>query len=362
MTRLSGYLVKLFSAEALSFFLVAAFLVYITQTLRLFDLVTAKGQDVLTLLGQSALTTPPLGLSIIYICMGIGLVRALRALQASRELHTIHASGRTRAIVQAVFVFILGGVIAVSLIAHWGDPWSKKAYTQWSEQVTADLVGRALSPHRFSEVAPGLVVVIGGRERDGTITDFFAHDTRDADAARTYVADSAVIVFREDGYNVRLRNGAVQYLRDGDSFTEVGFSQYEIGLDRLATGNRERAELDQRSTPEIIAGLEGDGEDGAAWRELHERFAETVRLIGLCLVSAALTGYPHGRRGNGRLPLEVVILALGLGDRAAGSIARDALGAEWIYAGAIGLLAIAMALFAGRMFGQRFMLSMRRPA
>ncbi len=362
MSRLSRYLVKLFSAEALSFLIVAIFLVYITQTLRLFDLVTAKGQDMLTLLGQSLLTTPPLTLTITYICMGIGLVRGLRTLQSTRELHTIHASGRTGAIWQAVIVFIGAGLIFTGLLAHWVEPLAGKTYARWQEQVAADLVGRALSPHRFSEVTPGLVVIIGGRERDGTITNFFAHDTRDPDSARTYVADSAVIVISDDGYNVRLRNGAVQYLREGDDFTEIGFSQYEVGLDRPRGVNGSATDFSEQTTPQIIGAVMDGETDRRAWARIHERFADMARVLALCLVAAAMAAFPHGRRTNHRIPAEVVVLVLGLSDRVIVSVAEDTLGPDGKYTGAVLLLCLALVLTAAKLFGQRLMLMRRRPA
>jgi len=362
MTRLSRYLSKLFAIEALSFFLVAAFLVWITQALRLFDLVTAKGQDMLTLLGQSLLTTPPLALAIIYICMGVGMARALRALQDSRELHSIHSSGRTRALWGAVTIFILGGVIAVSIFAHWVEPWSKRAYAQWSEEVAADLVGRALNPHRFSEVVPGLFIVIGGREADGTILDFFADDKRAPDTERTYIADRAVIVFDDEGYNLSLQDGAVQYIRQGEQFTEVEFSRYELSLDRLIDNGGIASDLDQKNSLDIIIdGLKNGGITASAWQTLNMRLAEASRVIALCLVVAALAAFPHARRGRDRMPIEVSVLVLGLADRVV-SATTSSLPIIGPHVGALCLMAIAVFFLLREIFDPRAWFMQRRIA
>ena len=61
MARLSRYLLRLFWSEAMALFAVAAFLLFLIQCLRLFDLVSDKGQNVLTLIGQALLTMPGLG-------------------------------------------------------------------------------------------------------------------------------------------------------------------------------------------------------------------------------------------------------------------------------------------------------------
>ena len=49
MARLSRYLLRLFWSEAMALFAVAAFLLFLIQCLRLFDLVSDKGQGLLAL-------------------------------------------------------------------------------------------------------------------------------------------------------------------------------------------------------------------------------------------------------------------------------------------------------------------------
>lgn len=352
MFRLARYLIRLFATESLAFFLVAVVLVWITQTLRLFDLITAKGQDMLTLLGQSLLTTPPLALAILYICMGIGLARSLNALQQSRELHTIHAAGRIRALWQAVAAFTFLGVLAVSFIAHWLEPAANRLYQQWNEEVTADLVGRALNPHRFSEVVPGLVVVIGGRDPDGTIRDFFADDTRDPEAQRTYLADRAEIVFDEEGYNISLVNGAIQYARHDDRFTEVGFNRYELSLDRLVAPGQADPYLDETGSFTLLADALAGG-NASIWRELNKRLSEASRVIGMMAVVAAMAAFPGARRGRAMVPLEAVVLVIGLGERIITSAARGLPAGIAPHSGAACLLAAGLLLLAYRLFGRR---------
>ena len=351
MTRLSRYLARLFTVEALSLFLVAAFLVWITQTLRLFDVITAKGQDIFTLLGQSTLTTPPMARAIIYICMAVGMARALRALQASGELHTIHSTKRTSALWTAVTSYVLGGVLLVSLISHWVEPWSKQAFVNWSEEVAADLVGRALNPHRFSEVTPGLVVVIGGRSPDGMVTEFFADDRREAGARRTYFAERAIIQFDGDGYNISLLDGAVQYMRPDGQFSEITFSRYELGLSQLVQSGDKSIPAEQTNTFELIrSSLESGEMSGAVWGEIDLRLTEALRVAALCLLVAAIAGYPHARRGGRFVPLEVMVLVLGLGDRALGAAVAHTLPTGH-KTGAVIMLALAAIIFLSKYFG-----------
>ena len=153
-------------------FAVLAALAWLTRSLRLFDLVTAKGQDMLTLAGQASLITVPLGRETIYICLGVGIARALSVMQNSRELHTIHISGRISALWGAVALYIAVGTLAVVLLTNWLDPLSRRQMIDWSANIAADLVGRSLQPGQFTPVAEGVTLSIGGRQADGTVERF----------------------------------------------------------------------------------------------------------------------------------------------------------------------------------------------
>ncbi len=328
MTGLSLYLLRLFAVGSLAFFAVATMLVYVMQTLRLFDLVTAKGQDIFTLFGQSALNTPAFAVQILYICMGVGMARALRGLQATRELHAIHSGGRISGLWQALAGFIFGGMVLALALSNWIEPAGNRAYSDWSAEVAADLVGRSLNPHRFSEVVPGLVIVIGARDRDGTVRDFFAHDRREPKSHRTYMAKSAVIEIGDDGYNLSLRDGALQYQQDGAKFTAIDFARYDLSLEKLVQSDNRQEIFDQKSTWRIVAEAGGfAGLDTEARYKVSQRLAEGTRLAGLCLFVFALMAFPTGRRQRTRIPFEVIVVILALGDRALGGLLAP--GSAW---------------------------------
>lgn len=314
MGKLTRYLTTQFFKDSTALLLVALFLVWITQALRLFDLITAKGQGMLTLLGQAALTTPPLAREITYVCMGIGLARAMRALHDSHELHSIHSVARTRDIWKAGLTFALIGAFAVTLTAHWFEPLSKQVYADWSAQITADLVGRTLTPHQFSEVMPGFVILIGGRNEDGTITNFFANDNRDPAAQRTYSAKSAVIVVDDDGYYLNLMDGSLQFMREGEEFSEIAFSGYELSLDRFTSDAATGVSLAAKNSVELWRmHQEADAAlQQAIWNEIEKRIAEFFFVLAICAFVLALSSMPHARRGNQRVPLEVTVLVVAM--------------------------------------------------
>lgn len=295
--------------EAIALFAVAAFLLFLIQCLRLFDLVSSRGQSLLTLLGQAALGMPSLGIVFLYVCLAIGLGRALRALQDRSELQIIHVSALVPALMRAVWVYALGGSAILLFLSHIVDPASVRTTAAWSESIAADLVSRSMIPHRFTEVVSGVSMIIGSRDSEGRITDFFADDTRNADTRRTYIASSALITRDEQGFVLRLRDGAIQSFSASKRLSEISFTRYDLALDEL-TGEAEAVDSLARTSSLEMLGKMMRGKDltRAEQRALVRRTVEGLRVLAVCLFVTALAAFPTGNRRRIAPPIELVAL------------------------------------------------------
>lgn len=352
MGRLGSYLLRLFAADALALVSVAAVLLFLFQTLRLFDGIAAKGQGLMTLLGQSALGMPEVLLIFTYICLGIGLGRALRNLQASGELQIIHSSRLTGTLMRSVFNYALLGALAVLVIAHVVDPLTKRISNDWSARITADFVGRSLVPHQFTEVTDGVTLVIGSRDRNGVIGDFFADDRRSPETRRTYIANTAEISQDDQGYVLQLRSGVVQYMTSDKEFSTISFDRYDLAVDRL-TGNTEvRDTVGQTTSVDLVSGWLATGEwASGAVRSLAQRSFEGLRVLAICLIAAALAAFPSGARRRFRVPIELTVLGVAIVERGITSYApvrgliSDATGALVLLIVAVIILAVRLRVF-----------------
>jgi lipopolysaccharide export system permease protein len=316
MTRLSAYLVRLFASDAAALFGVGLFLLFLIQCLRGFDVVSVKGQDLLTLAGQALLIMPTMAVVFLYISSAIGLGRGLRALQASQELHIIHVSRRSSVLVVSILVFIGCSTALVLLLSNFVKPATQRQYSDWSASIAADIVGRALTSNRFTEVVPGVTIAIGGRAPGGELREFFADDRRDPETRRTYVASSAFVASDDEGYVLQLREGAIQYMTREMQFSTVSFERYDLAMDRLTgeVGSRnETAETDTLAL--VMQALESGGMRENARREIGERMGEGIRLVALCLFVASLMAFPHSRRAGREVPIEIVVLVMAFIER-----------------------------------------------
>jgi len=348
MRRLTSYLTRLFASDALILFGIMCFLLWLVNCLRSFDVVSVKGQGFGTLALQALYTMPPLALSFFYICIGIGVVRALSALQTSHELHIIHTSNGLGGLWRAAVVTGGVAVAMVLLLAHVVEPLANRQLNRLSAEVAADLVSSTLKPNRFTQVTPGVILLIGGRASGGEITEFFADDRRDRETRRTYIAASARVVSVGEDYVLELRDGTLQHTEADGRYSEIRFSRYDVSVESLAQQVAKIDVLSETDSFGLVARALERGWSSQIVKRLLDRSAEGLRVIGLVLLVVAVAGFPSGNRMRIKLPLEAIVMLVAFGER--GISAYSPLGSG---TGAIALILVGAGILAVRLWPRR---------
>jgi lipopolysaccharide export system permease protein len=302
---------------------VAFALLFLIQCLALFSVVGDRGQSLLTLLGQAALAMTSMGIVVLYVCLAIGMGRALRGLQDRAELQVIHVSTLAGSLMRAVLIFGTAGGAILLILTHLIDPLSARATNNWSASIAADLVSRSMVPHRFTEVVEGVSFIIGSRDAEGQITDFFADDTRNPESRRTYFAQTAVITRDEQGYILRMYDGAIQQLSRDKRISQVSFTRYDLAMDELTEDIKTNSGLSAATTIEIVQEALAAGKwSKAQIAALTQRSVEGLRVIAICLFVAALAMFPTGNRHRRfAIPMEIAVLAAAFVERGISSYA-----------------------------------------
>lgn len=316
MKRLTAYLARMFVTDALILFGVVCFLLWLVNCLRSFDVVSVKGQSVPVLAIQALYTMPPLAIAFFYVCIGIGLARALQALQANKELHIIHTSYGLGSLWRATGVVAGAGVVGVLLLSNFIEPMAYRRLNALSASIAADLVSSTLRPGRFTQVTPGVVLLIGGRGPDGAIEEFFADDRREPAMRRTYVAESARVASDGQNYVLELHNGSLQYKGRDGRFSEVTFGRYDVSVEQLSQPVAQADPMLGMDSATLVADAIASGQ----WSQellvtLGNRSAEGLRVIGMAMMMLALMGFPSGRRARIPVPMEAGVLLIAFGER-----------------------------------------------
>ncbi|WDR05602.1 LptF/LptG family permease [Devosia rhodophyticola] len=315
MKRLTVYLARLFATDAVILFAVVCFLLWLVGCLRAFDLISVKGQGIATLGWQALLNLPPLAMTFLFICVGIGLARALQALQSSHELHIVHTVNGMGAMFRAVALVAIIGAICALALSNFIAPLAARQSNDLTNAIAADLVSSTLKPGRFTQVTPGVLLLIGGRSGTGQINEFFADDRRKPDIRRTYIARSATIARTTEGYTLELRKGSLQTI-DAGRFSEITFDRYDLAIDQLTRATPVDGGLQDQDSLTIIQ----DAMNSPSWSPkvidtLTSRFAEGLRVLGICVLVVGISGFPSGRRAGFVIPMEAAVLAMGFAER-----------------------------------------------
>lgn len=316
MKRLTRYLARLFVTDALILFAVVCFLLWLVNCLRSFDVVSAKGQGFHTLAFQALLTMPQLAIAFFYVCVGIGMARALQALQANRELHIIHTSYGLKSLWAAAGLVMGGGVLCALLLSNFIEPMSNRRLNGLTASIAADLVSSTLKPQRFTQVTPQVVMLIGGRFGNGDIREFYADDRRDALTRRTYIAETARVTTDGETYVLELNNGTLQYMEADGRYSEITFGKYFLNVESLAQPTATVDPLLQIDSVTLYRDTAASGEwTSKIVMTLVNRMAEGLRVIGICIVVLAMTAFPSGKRAKLAIPMEATLLLLAFAER-----------------------------------------------
>ena len=219
-----------------SFFIISILLtsiVWITQSLRIVNLILGKGIGIVAFVKLSLLLLPSLVYMIIPIALFISVIIVFHRLYMEKELVILRGAGLNNiqiakpAIIFSVLITILSYSISVYFLP--------KTYRHFKELQTffknryASLL---LQEGVFSTQVTGLTVYIDKRKGSNEFKGIFVHDTTDKNRIITIMAESGSIEYTSKGPQFKLVNGSQQQenLKSG-KITFLFFDSYNLDLD-----------------------------------------------------------------------------------------------------------------------------------
>ncbi len=322
LPRLSIYvLAQMIGPTALFTFLLTA-VIWLSQALRLLDLVINRGQSAPTFVYLTLLVLPSLLVIILPIAFFFGSLYALNKLNTDSELVVMSAAGFSRVQI-AVPVFIAAGlVMALTYLCNlYLMPAGQRALNDKVVDIRADIGTALLNEGEFNTPAQGLTVFIRALDSDGTIHGVLVHDNRNPRQPVTYLAESGQMAQTTGGARLIMVDGTVEAGgAGGGQLSVLKFQRYVFDLDQFAspTKGSERA-TSERYLNELFwppAKLEPKIRN-AYLAEGHNRLAQPLYCIDFALI--ALAAILRGRRARGANAMRISLaVAAAVGLRIAG--------------------------------------------
>lgn len=371
LTSLSRYIFM----QALGPFIVASIvltgIIWLTQALRMLDVLLAQGQALLTFFELTSLVLPSTLVIVLPISIFCAMLYTLHKLISDSEIVVMFSSGVSRATIATPILAIAVATSAlVLLFSIYVAPAGLRELKIRLYEIRSDVATAMIREGTFTNPAQGLTVYVRERTADGTTYGILVHDSRNREEPVTYMAETGSLVDGPQGPLLVMFNGNIQRVsRKGDrnvgAATLLYFDKYTYDLSQYMDNNPSFTyEGRERYFRELIAPASDDvyaqTHRPNLIAEAHERLIEGIYPTLLTLIAlAALLPAPFNRRGYASRMAFAAVVALAvrlLGFVLSNKAATDSYATPLMYLFPLTVCGICIAIIAG----VRFDLVLRR--
>ncbi|MCW6508069.1 LPS export ABC transporter permease LptF [Lichenifustis flavocetrariae] len=322
---------------------VLTFMIWITQALREFDLLTTKGQSLVTFLAITGLGVPSLVMIIAPIALFIAVLYSLNKLNSDSELIVMSASGLSPFRLMRPFALLtIMAALVVSIMSVYVMPWSFHALRDLVTEVRSDFLTRVVRPGTFTTLDQGFVFHYRERGPNGELLGVFMQDRRDPEKVSTYLAELGQTINNEDASYLMMEKGSIQRQQPNSRDAAlIGFDSYAIDLAQFgADAGSITYKPRERSTADLMR-LKPDDPSvkqqyGKFRSELHDRFVNPLYALAFGLIAFAALGQARTtRQGRSSAIVTAIIVVMSVriaGFAASNLAARSASGVLVMYA------------------------------
>ena len=316
MSILDRYIFKTAGTAFLATLLSLTAVIWITQALREFDLLTAKKQTLLVFLMVTGLSIPALITIIAPVSLFIAVLYALNKLNGDSELIVMSAAGLPPGRLMRPFLGLAILVSAlVAFMTLWAMPSSFRDMRDLVTKIRADFVSNIVREGQFTNLDAG--ITFHYRERSGeSLLGIFMQDRRDPERTSTYIAERGRTVESNGVPYLVLEQGSIQREQRGSADAAiVVFERYAIDLSQFGNDNDVVVyKPRERGTPELLDLNKSDPyvqmQRGRFRAELHDRFSAPLYPLAFMAIAVAALGTARTTRQGRGLAIGAAIIVM----------------------------------------------------
>ena len=291
MKRLRLYLLRQMTVAALMTVAGLTLAIWLSQSLRLLDVIVNRGLAVGLALEFLMLLLPGLIALLLPVAAFIAVMFVYHRLNADSELVVMRNAGVSDfGLAQPALIFGLAMTAISYGLTLYAIPSSMRGYHDIEQDVASNIAGVLVEAGVFTDLAPGVTFFAHSRDRSGALSGIIVDDSRDRKRRVIYTAERGAVVGGDNGPRAVLKNGTYQETnRETGQVSVLYFEQTEVGLGGFlghVSGPRQRT-TEELSVGELLAGTGAadplQRERAAA--EAHRRLAEPLYATAMALVA-----------------------------------------------------------------------------
>jgi lipopolysaccharide export system permease protein len=291
MKGLSVYIAREVAIPFALFAVSLTALVWLSQSLRVLDVIVNQGQSAGTFVTLALFLVPSLLSLILPVALFCAVLFALHRLQSDSELVVMWSAGFSRwSVAKPVLLVALLVALAVYAINLYFMPAGMRAFKDRVYEIRGDLVAAFLREGSFTTPADGITAYVRETDPSGLITNIFVHDSRKPGKPETYIAERGRVVRTDQGPRLIMWNGTIQRQTAQDKVALMKFDRYTLDISQFSTESGDQLrETSERYLPELLYPNRANFWDNRYWKRLlaegHGRLASPLYAIVMAMIA-----------------------------------------------------------------------------
>ena len=318
LTRVDNYILRQLVGSLLAVTGALVALIWLTQSLRLVELVVNRGLSLRVFLQLSGLLVPNFVAVILPITTFVVVLFVYQRLSGDRELTVMRGAGLSQfSLARPALMLAALSMFTGYLLNLWLVPLSSEAFKEYQFELRNKVAAFLLQEGVFTPISDQLTVYVRSRDTDGTLRGIMVEDDRQSNSRSTILAESGRLVASGDTPRVLLENGSREEIDAKTGRLNVlTFEEDTVDLASNGKGDEQRfRDVSEMSMQELLHPYASAQPSEAAKMivEAHKRLSQPLTagsftMIGLIAVLAG--GFRRG--GNIARPLAAIFGLVGL--------------------------------------------------
>lgn len=319
MKILTTYILKQLAISFLLILLGMTTLVWLTQSLRMIDMIVTKGIPVSMFLEMTLLVLPNFIQILSPIALFAVILFIFSRMQADKEIMVMQAIGMSNksimkpAFILAIILTGVGYLLTLNII-----PASHRELGELKWRVRNDLSHLLLQEGQFNTLNNRLTLYVKERAEDGSVKGVLAYDAKNPKNISVLIAQKGFIFQKEDGFELVFHNGSRQeYSPTTKKFSILNFDKYNMFFSDKKNADNSR-KLDESDYPlsYLLSVTKDEVSDAVQYRkyktEILKRLTKPIYNISfMFLAMFAILSPFYNRRGQmGRMNIIILTTIL----------------------------------------------------
>ena len=293
MSRFTTYAIREISSSFLLLIILLSSILWLGQSLRHIELLTADNVSFVSYLSYILLLLPKIFLLTIPICLFLSILININRLKNDSELVILWASGKSdrEILIKPIILFSLLVYLLTSSVSLFITPLSLNEIRHKIIDIRSSGIHASIMKEK-KFISPAETLTIFLQERKGNkINGLLIHDIQDLNKPQTYIAQKGEFIEQDNKKILRLFNGNIQIFEKNEKkISEIEFETYDLNLTPYNKKEDGHIYSDELFTSQIINNLHGKRineftkYENEQFAELHSRFANPIYIFSFALI------------------------------------------------------------------------------